>query len=260
MRTTKTFQQARKHLKCLLAELAQLRLPDDPKALGFLANTPAGALVSTCSDTGLMRVFPSQRGMHCAPDAFLNWHKSRQCYYIKPLAAFTKSSGEGSADEETILTLCREINDFIVGLRSWLKRPYPLRAQQPFYSPIKADGSPDPQSFPERYRWAYTALDGRPSRRIAHETNLKQSPNAPGVINLWIANLMLLVRYTPEYYSIEELRTNPAIVNRINQFTDHPVEVYQAEEGVKILRFAESKTPVVAGQQIPYRHEERGEE
>jgi hypothetical protein len=260
MRTTKTFREARERLKRLLAELASINLPEEPKILGFLANTPAGALVSTCSDTGPMRLFPSQRGMHCAPDAFLNWHKGRQCYYLKPLKTFTKSAGEGSTDEQTLLTLCREVNDFIIGLRGWLKAPYPLRAQEAFYSPIRADGSPDPQSLPERYRWAYTTLDGRAARRIAHETTLKESPSAPGTINLWIANIIVLVRYTPEYYSIEELRTNSAIVARINQFTDYPVEVYEVEPGVKILRFMESKRPVVLGEKIPYKQRDEGGE
>jgi hypothetical protein len=259
MRTIKTFRQARTRLKLLLAELASIRLPDDPKVLGFLANTPAGALVSTCSDTGLMRTFPSQRGMHVAPETFLNWHKSRQCYYIKPLSTFAKASGEGCTDEETLVTLCREVNNFIIGLRSWLRSPYPLRAQEPFYSPIREDGTLDPQTYPERYRWAITALDGRQVKRIAHETTLKRSSTDGNTINLWIGNLMVLVKYTPEHYSIEELRTNPAVVNRINQFTDQPVEAYEAEQGIKILRFVESKTPVVLGQRIEYKFEERGD-
>lgn len=257
MRTTKAFQQARARLKLLLAELRQLRLPDNPQVLGFLANTPAGALVTTCSDTGLLRIYPSQRGMHCAPEVFLNWHKSRQCYYIKPLSALTKSSGEDSVDEDTVLTLCREINDYIIGLKSWLKRPYSLRAQKPFYSPIRNDGTQDPQTFPERYRWAHTALDGRPAKRIAHETTLKRSVDDDQTINLWVANILLLVKYTPEHYSIEELRTNQSIITRLNLFTDHPIEAYQAVSGVKLLRFAESKAPVVLGEKIPYKQEER---
>lgn len=256
MRTSKTFQQARKRIKLLLAELASIRLPDDPKIQSFLANTPAGALVSTCSDTGLMRTFPSQRGQHCAPEAFLNWHKSRQCYYIKPLKAFAKSSGEGSTDVETLVTLCRELNDFIIGLKGWLKAPYPLRAHTSFYSPTRSPDGLDPEMMPERYRWAYTALDGRQTRRIAHETTLKRSDNDEQAINLWVGNLIVLVKYTPEYYSIQELRTNSAIINRINQYTDNLIELYEAEPGVQLVRFAESKTPVVLGERIEYKREE----